>query len=163
MQTGLLQGGEWIPVLAGRYCCAATAVGPLLLCSYFRMSLSRGKSITGKVRCALIWAELHAKVQLNSTGVEVRDFVSGLVVRNPSSLYWVKAAHQAPPFPVDVLIRLEGLVATAHTLPLRVYAGVVCLCAHGVKRWSDVQHVLSMPSTAGTNAVGGSAFGFWRF
>ena len=39
---------------------------------------------------------------------------------------------------------IEGLCLRAHTLPLRVFAGVVCMCVHGIKRWSDVQHVLRL-------------------
>ena len=32
-------------------------------------------------------------------------------------------------------------MSSAHTLPLRIFAGIVCLCTHGVKRWSDAQHI----------------------
>ena len=114
-----------------------------MMCSFFRMTLSRDESVPMTAKCALNWFGSHAKIQLNSTGVEIRDYVSGLTVRDPTGQHR-KNTHQAPPLPVDVVIALEGLVTTAHTLPLRVFAGVVCLCVHGVKRWSDVQHVLSM-------------------
>ena len=127
---------------------APHGVGPLMLCSFFRMALSRGKSVPLKIKCALVWFESHAKIQLNATGVEVRDYVSGLTVRDASGLHKVEAARQAPPLPVDTVIRLERLATTAHTLPFRVFAGVICLCVHGVKRWSDVQHVLSMSALA---------------
>ena len=123
-------------------------VGPLMLCSYLHMTLSRGKSIPTKVRCALVWFEGHAKVHMKASGIEVRDYVSGLTARDPLTNKIAKVARQAPHLPVDVVSKLERLVTTAHTLPLRVFAGVLCLCVHGVKRWSDVQHVSSISASA---------------
>jgi hypothetical protein len=124
-----------------------TGVGLLMLCSYLRMSLSRGTSIPVKIRCSLNWFEAHAKIQLNSLSVGVRDFVSGLTIMDPNGTKIIKVKQQAPPLPVDIVRGVEGLVISAHTLPLRIMAGVVCLCVHGVKRWSDVQHVLQMTTT----------------
>ena len=69
-------------------------------------------------------------------------------------LYWptaegatLKDHEQAPPLPIDAVVSVEGLVLTAPIVPLRMWAGVVCGCVHGVKRWADVQHVLGMSST----------------
>ena len=73
-----------------------TRVGPLMLCSYLHMTLSRGKSIPVKVRCALVWFESHAKIHMNACGVEVRDYVAGLTVRDPVTNQLTKVAHQAP-------------------------------------------------------------------
>ena len=120
-------------------------VGPVTLCGYLRASLSRGSSVPTKVRAALCWCESHIKVLLGATGVEVRDFTEQLGRTSPGGL--VKEKDQAPPLPVDFVVALEGLVGSAHTLPLRIFAGVCCLCTHGVKRWADVQHVLRMSST----------------
>ena len=75
----------------------------------------------------------------------MRDFTERLGRTSPGGL--VKDEYQAPPLPVDYVVALEGLVETVHTLPLRIFAGVCCLCTHGVRRWSDVQHVLRMTST----------------
>ena len=60
----------------------------------------------------------------------------------------MKEHEQAPPLPVDTVCAIEGLRSTAHTLPLRVFAGVICLCVHGVKRWADVQHAKRVVNTA---------------
>ena len=109
--------------------------------------MSRGKSAPVKVKCALTWFETKARVQLNTLAVEVGDYVAKLCMRDANGKLR-KVAHQAPPLPIDVVCELERLVSTAHTLPLRVFAGVVCLCVHGVKRWSDVQHVLSIQELA---------------
>ena len=59
----------------------------------------------------------------------------------------MKEHEQAPPLPVGTVCAIEELVARAHTLPLRVFAGVVCLCVHGVKRWADVQYVRKLVNT----------------
>ena len=122
------------------------SVSSILLCSYFRMALKRGKSVPSRVRCALVWCEDHLKVGLGVKGVEIRSFVLKLVVVTPDGKS-VKSKHQAPALPVDSVIALEDLVSSAHTLPLRVYAGLACLCVHGVKRWSDAQHVGDVGST----------------
>ena len=53
----------------------------------------------------------------------------------------LKAPSQAPPMPPDTIIALGRIVVTGHTLPIRIFAGVAFLCCHGVKRWSDVQHL----------------------
>ena len=124
-----------------------TRTGPLMVCSHLHMCLSRGKSIPLKVRCALVWFENHARISLNACGIDVRDYVSGLTARDLMTDKISKVARQAPFLPVDVVIKLERLVTTAHTLPLRVFAGVVCLCVHGVKRWSEVQHVMNMSAS----------------
>ena len=109
-------------------------VGPVTLCGYLRASRCRGSSVPTKVRAALCWCENHMKVQLGATGVEVRNFTESISkTSSPGCL--VKEKDQAPPLPVEYVIALEGLVSTAHTLPLRVFAGVCCLCTHGVKRW----------------------------
>ena len=50
------------------------------------MTLPRGKSIVMKPMCALNWFESHANTQLNSTAVEVRDYVSGFIVRDSNGL-----------------------------------------------------------------------------
>ena len=55
--------------------------------------------------------------------------------------------------PVKSVIALEELVSADHTLPLRVFAGVACLCVYGVKRWSDVQHVLTMTAVNGCKDI----------
>ena len=39
---------------------------------------------------------------------------------------------------------LEGLVSSAHTFPLRVYARALCLMLHDVKRWADIQHCVEL-------------------
>ena len=48
---------------------------------------------------------------------------------------------------METVISLEQLVLTANSLPLRVFAGICCLCIHGVKRWADVQHVMRLLHT----------------
>ena len=97
------------------------------------------------VRCALVWLEGHAGVKLGACGVDVRDFVARMshsATEGPA-----KEQAQAPPLPIEAVIALEQLVSTAHTLPLRVFAGICCLCVHGVKRWADVQHVTCLLHT----------------
>ena len=111
-------------------------VGTIMLCSYVRMALQRGKSIPARVRCALVWCEEYLEVPCGAVEVELRSFVLQLVVVSPPGKQ-IKAPHQAPPLPVESSIALECLVASAHTLPLQVFAGVVCLCVHGVTRWAD--------------------------
>ena len=76
----------------------------------------------------------------------LRMVVLKLVVVTPDGKS-VKSKHQAPALPVDSVIALEDLVSSAHTLPVRVHAGIACLCVHGVKRWSDAQHVGDVGST----------------
>ena len=91
------------------------------------MILPRGKHIPTKVRCALVRFESHVKIHTNACGIEVRDCVSRLTTRDPVTQKMTKVARQAPFLPVDIVIKLERLVTTAHTVPLRVFAGVLCL------------------------------------
>ena len=84
---------------------------------------------------------------MNASGVEIKSFVAGLA-RPTSAGPALKDHEQAPTLPVESVVSIEGLVLSAPTLPLRIFAGVVCLCVHGVKRWADVQHVLSLSSTS---------------
>ena len=84
---------------------------------------------------------------MNASGIEIKSFVVGLA--RPTSVGPALKDHeQAPTLPVESVVSIEGLVLSAPTLPLRIFAGVVCLCVHGVKRWADVQHVLSQSSTS---------------
>ena len=94
------------------------------------------------VRCSQVWCESHARVHLNACGMEIRTFVLGLS-RSPSEGgdLPVKDLKQAPPLPVDTVCAIEGLCSLDLPLPLRVFSGIICLCVHGIKRWSDVQHV----------------------
>ena len=76
--------------------CDLSRVGSVMLCSYLRSSLSMGKSIPTKVRCALNWFEQHAKVPLNSLGLDVRDFTSSLTCAGGPAGSLFKAKAQAP-------------------------------------------------------------------
>ena len=78
---------------------------------------------------------------IGSLGVDIRDFVNGLSPANGGSDTVAEAKHQAPAFSVDAIVFIEHLVCSAHTLPLRIFAGIVFLCTHGVKRWADAQHL----------------------
>ena len=110
------------------------------------MAPSRGKSVPTIICCALDWLESHAKVHLSAGGVEIKSFVMSLA-RPCAEGAAVKDHEQAPPLPVDTVCAIEGLCSTAHSLPLRVFSGVICLCVHGVKRWADVQHVRKVVNT----------------
>ena len=122
------------------------SVGPVLLCNYLKHTLSRGKSVPTVVRCSLVWLESHAMVSLNASGNGVRDFVLSLA-RPMAGGPAPKPKDEAPPLPVVFVEAIEGLALTAPTLPLQVFAGVVLLCVHGVKRWADVQFVLETSHT----------------
>ena len=121
-------------------------VGSVLLCSYLKTTLTRGKSIPTVVRCALVWLEQHAGVKLGACGVAIRDYVAQLSHTTIDG-FVPREQSQAPPLGVASVMALENLVETAHTLPLRMFAGVCCLCIHGVKRWADVQHVRDLSHT----------------
>ena len=122
-------------------------VGVILLCSYFRVAIGRGRSVPSKVRSAMIWCEKHTRTRLGADVSEVRAFVAQLTFQLPSG-QMAKAPYQAPPLPVEYVIALEGLVLTAHTLPLRIFAGIACACVHGVKRWADVLHSVEVVASA---------------
>ena len=70
-------------------------MGPVMICGYLQTCLSRGKSVPTRVRCALGWFESHAKMVLNTTGVEIRDFTDRLVVKSGKGQ--AKKIHHAPP------------------------------------------------------------------
>ena len=42
-----------------------TSVGSVLLCRYFHMAASRGKSVPTVIRCALEWCETHTRAPSN--------------------------------------------------------------------------------------------------
>ena len=88
--------------------------------------MSRGKSVPTQVRCALVWFEDGSRAPIGPSDFDVRDFVVSQT--RATSLSLVKVKQQAPPpLPVDTVTALEGLVALAHTLPLRISAGIVCV------------------------------------
>ena len=122
----------------------------LALIGYLRNVRSRGKSVPTRVCCALVWTDTVYQIPIRASSREVvslcvrlsRIDLNGRSVRGPV---------QAVLVPPEVVAQLELLVTSAPTLPMRVFAGVACLCAHGIKRWSDVQHVKSL--TVAENAL----------
>ena len=54
------------------------SIGVIALCSYLRNSLTRGKSIPVKIRCALKWFQERSGMELNAAGTDVRDFALSL-------------------------------------------------------------------------------------
>ena len=116
-------------------------LGSILICSYMRSVVARGNSVPVKVRCALNWFENHSSTPIGSLGVDIRDCVNGLSPAHGGSNTVAETKHQAPALSVDAIVFIEHLVCSAHTLPLRIFAGIVCLCTHGVKRWADAQHL----------------------
>ena len=78
-------------------------------------------------------------MKFNSFGIDVRRYVMRLTCRTDAGPV-VKAPDQAPHIRLETAIALEVLVGSAHALPLRLFAGAVCLMIQGVWRWSDIQH-----------------------
>ena len=70
-------------------------VGVLLLCSYFRVVVGRGKSVPVKVRAALVWCETHTRTPIGADMVAVKAFVVQLVIKLPSGKF-AKAPSQPP-------------------------------------------------------------------
>ena len=114
----------------------------LALVGYLRNIRCRGKSVPTRVRCALVWSEAVFRISLNASS---RDIISLCVRLSRVDLQGraVRGPVQAVLVPPEVVAKLELLVTTAPTLPMRIFAGVAALCAGGIKRWSDVQHVKS--------------------
>ena len=52
-----------------------------------------------------------------------------------------------------VVAKLEGLVSSAPTSPLRIFAGIACLSTHGIKRLSDIQHFEKWSSSEDSTVV----------
>ena len=106
------------------------ALPSLALVGYLRNVRSRGKSVPTRVRCALVWAEATFRIPLLASARDIvalcvrlsRVDIAGRAVRGPV---------QAVLVPPEVVAKLELLVTSAPTLPMRVFAGVAALCAHG--------------------------------
>ena len=133
---------EWAEALNLDVC----SMGVLMICSYLRSACERGRSVPNLARCALVWCEVCTRTSLGTNKREITAFVTKLTVVSPSGMI-LKAPVQARPVPPDSVCALELLVTSGHTLPIRVFAGVAALCCHGVKRWSDVQHVTALSVT----------------
>ena len=127
---------EWAAALKYDVC----SIGVVTLCCYFRSTSERGKSVPNLERCALVWCQECTKTPLGAGSREVLAFVSKLIVVTTDGVT-LRAPVQALPVPPDTIIALDNLVLSAHTLPIRIFAGIAVLCCHGVKSWSDAQHV----------------------
>ena len=114
-------------------------LGSLCLVGYLRNVRSRGKTVPTRVRCALVWAEEVFRIKLDAGRKDIVSIcvrLSRMDVRGRA----VPDPVQATLVPPIVVSQLEELVTSAPTLPLRIFCGVAALCAHGIKRWGDVQH-----------------------
>ena len=118
---------------------ALVGLDELSIAAFLKASRERGKSVPVRVRSALVWCERCLRVPIVASAKCFADFVqrlskSGVCGPNGSG------PAQAPMLSPDVVAKLEDLVSSAPTAPLRIFAGVACLSTHGIKRWSDIQH-----------------------
>ena len=122
------------------------SMGSLALVAYFQNVRARGKSVPNRARAALVWAEATYRVGIGAGKSDVVAFchrISSVDARGRR----VADPAQAELVPASLVTRLERLVSDADTLPLRIFCGVAALCTHGIKRWSDVQHVSGISLT----------------
>ena len=93
----------------------------------------RGVSVPNGVYRGLIWFEKSMDVCLHTS--------SPIVVSqsNPTREFAAAQAVAAEMATIKMLSDMEHFVKSAPTLPLRIYAGVMCTLGHGVLRWKDLQ------------------------
>ena len=99
-----------------------------------------------RARCALVWASKVFIMKLGADAPEIVSFCAELGSKSTSGGPR-KAPVKATLVPPDIIEKLEALVSSGHSVPIRVFCGVALLCCHGVKRWGDVQHVSSLRLT----------------
>ena len=115
-------------------------VTDLQIAGYIRNCLGRGKSVPGRVRLALVWLQRLIDCPL---GAGKEDLV--MMVRSLSSgTQSEKTPVAARMIPVEIVRLLERGCFNATTDLLRVFCGLGCLLAFGIKRWSDAQRVQSL-------------------
>ena len=93
----------------------------------------RGVSVPNGVYRGLIWFEKSMDVCLHTA--------SPIVVSqsNPTREFAAAQAVTAEMATIKMLSDMEHFVKSAPTLPLRIYAGIMCTLGHGVLRWKDLQ------------------------
>ena len=115
-------------------------VTELQIAGYIRNCLGRGKSVPGRVRLALVWLQRLIDCPL---GAGKEDLV--MMVRSLSSgTQSEKTPVAARMIPVEIVRLLERGCFNATTDLLRVFCGLGCLLAFGIKRWSDAQRFQSL-------------------
>ena len=112
------------------------SVTELSVAAYISQCRGRGRSVPNRVRSALLWAQRVYDIPFHAGTVSMRDLVSGI-----SSYDKGAGPVEAVMMPIDLVILLEGLVTSAPSVPLRVFAGCFVALAHGCKRWADLQYL----------------------
>lgn len=101
--------------------------------AFLKDQADRGPSVPLRIFRGIIWAERAFGFNLYSSSAQVRS-QSSLSLTVP-----VASAVAALMATVKMTSDMEGLISSAPSLPLRVYAGACCCMAHGVLRWQDLQ------------------------
>ena len=101
--------------------------------AFLRDQHTRGKTVPLKSLRGLVWAEKCFGWCLHAAHATV---VSQSRRSYDATAQKEKTAAMAT---VDMVKSMEDLIVQAPTLPLRIFAGVMVLLAHGVLRWKDVQ------------------------
>jgi hypothetical protein len=108
-------------------------LGEFDIASFLKDQCSRGVSVPLNCFRALVWGEKVFDMVFHTAAPTV------ISQSNPTRCEAAAMAVAAKMATAKMLWAMEGLVTSAPTGPLRVYAGVMCALAHGVLRWRDLQ------------------------
>jgi hypothetical protein len=90
----------------------------------------------------LIWFEKCMDARLHTSSPIV------ISQSNPTREFAAAQAVTAEMASIKMLSDMEEFVKSAPTLPLQIYAGVMCTLGHGVLRWKDLQRSSQLHLTA---------------
>ena len=115
--------------------CSLGCVTELEVGAFLRDGRIRGEHVASRMRCALCWAEKVFKLQLHTDDVMVRA-----MCKRRSDMEAREAPAKAK-CPTVELVKLleEACCNVKNPVVIRVMAGFMCACVHGVLRWSDFQ------------------------
>jgi hypothetical protein len=131
--AGYLKEVKNLQAWATSFSFAINDLGEFDIASFLKDQCSRGQSVPLACYRALVWGEKVFDMQFHSSAPTV------VSQSNPSRGEAAAMAVAAKMATTKMLRVMEGFVTSAPTAPLRVYAGVMCVLAHGVLRWRDLQ------------------------
>ena len=140
---------DWIHALELPSLVSNGSVESFYTAAYLKSQRKRGRSVPNRTLSAIVWAEDSLKLDFGAKEKDVRTMVTSLCVHQGSK------SVPATCMPAEITVKFEHMAAgMAETSgPIQCFAGCSLLCAYGVKRWSDAQHIFGKSIAVSDDAI----------